>query len=117
MQALTTLNDPAYVEAAQALARRVQKETKDVPAQIQRLYLIVLSRPATEAESKRLQELYQTELSAFKANPAEAAKLAGDTTKLVDDPKVKPTAEQLEKQAAWTAVCNVVLNLDEALCK
>ncbi len=31
LQALTTLNDPAYVEAAQALARRVQKEAKDVP--------------------------------------------------------------------------------------
>jgi len=117
LQALTTLNDPAYVEAAQALARRVQKEAKDIPAQLQRLFLITLSRPATEAESKRLQELYQSELSMFKAQPAQAAKLAGDTTKLVDDPKAKPTPEQIEKQAAWTAVCNVVLNLDEALCK
>jgi hypothetical protein len=117
LQALTTLNDPVYVEAAQALARRVQKEAKDVPSQIQRLYLIALSRPATEAESKRLQELYQSELETFKKQPTEAAKLAGDATKLVDDPKAKPTPEQLQQQAAWTAVCNVVLNLDETLCK
>ena len=49
LQALVTLNDPVYIEAAQSLARRMDKH-KDIAEAIDFAYRATLSRPATEEE-------------------------------------------------------------------
>jgi mono/diheme cytochrome c family protein len=101
LQALVTLNDPVYVEAAQALARQTlaaEGATADKAAFAFRTALI---RPPTADETARLVDLWNRARSHLATNPAHAAKLSGG-----DGPAVVDLA-------AWTVVCNAVLNLDE----
>jgi len=122
LQALVTLNDPAYVEAAQGLARRMVREAVasgaagDAPRRIaERGFRLVLARRPSAAEIDRLVEL-QAEARADYAAGGEgpAEKMATDplgpvpADLLVDD--VTVTMADL---AAWTVVANVLLNLDE----
>jgi mono/diheme cytochrome c family protein len=104
LQALVTLNDPAFVEAAGALSKRMARSEGDVAAKINRGFRIVLTRPPEGEETARLVSLYQLLKSDF-ADYSQAAE------RLVK-------ASQLEEgDAALIAVANVLLNLDEALMK
>jgi hypothetical protein len=112
LQALVTLNDPVYVEAAQALARRTLKDggTTDA-AKINYAFRLTLTRPPTDEELKRLTALLDKSREKFKANPAQATAMA--TKPLGPLPK---GMEEVEA-AAWTVIGNVLLNLDETLAK
>ncbi|MFP6895754.1 MAG: DUF1553 domain-containing protein [Roseibacillus sp.] len=113
LQALVTLNDPVYVEAAQALARRAVKESadKDPNAIASRILQLALVRPAKPEELAPLTEFYQQAYQTFLADPQSAAALA-------TEPLGKPAdGADLIALAAWTAVANVALNLDEIIQK
>lgn len=100
LQALNTLNDPVFVEAAAGLARRVLERTD-----ADRLEFAVracVCRGPTPEERDRLAALLRLQLENFRSDPQAAAKLAGG-------------AAESEELAAWTVVCNVLLNLDEVL--
>ena len=59
LQALVTLNDPVYVEAAQALARRLVKEGGTATeARASYAFRLCLIRPPSEVELRKLVELY-----------------------------------------------------------
>ena len=110
LQALVTLNDPVYVEAAQALARRMVREGGASAAdRAARGFRLVLSRRPSPAELERLVRLHADSLAGFLADPADAKKMATDplgplpADLSVDEPDL----------AAWTVVANVILNLDE----
>ncbi len=108
LQALTTLNDPVYVEAAQSLARRMIKEGSGDPAgRATRGFRLVLARQPQPVEIERLTMLHQSELEHFRKDVKAAEALIGGAQKDFD------TAEL----AAWTVVANVLLNLDEAMAK
>jgi hypothetical protein len=115
LQALVTLNDPVYVEAAQALARRMVAETPGVAGQpgwgeAQRGFRLVLGRQPSDAELSRLVALYDEALAGFEQAPEDAMAVATDPLgPLPDD-----LANQAPRLAAWTVVANVILNLDEA---
>jgi mono/diheme cytochrome c family protein len=112
LQALTTLNDPSFVEAASALARRLMNESKGtVSAKVTYGFRLCVSRRPTPEESRRLEELYQQELARFKEDPEAAKDLV--TGELGAPPK----NANVEKLAAWTVVANVMLNLDETITK
>jgi hypothetical protein len=111
LQALVTLNDPVYVEAAQALARRMTR-AGGAPADRARHGLrLVLARPPSEEEISRLVRLYEEVRVKLSAEKEKAMKLAtvpiGALTGGEDPVEV----------AAWTVVGNVLLNLDETLMK
>src|SRR5690606_708939 len=110
LQALVTMNDPVYIEAAQALARKVweQKELS-IAAKVEYAVRCCLGRPPTERERERLVELYQSALSQYAAAPEEAVKMATDPLGPL------PEGTPAEELAAWTIVGNVLLNLDEML--
>ncbi len=114
LQALVTLNDPAFVEAAQGLARRVvlfdTKEADDVQI-IQRAFELCTSRMATEAEAQALLDLLATARQHFAEDPAAAKQMSSDPLGALESP-----AQEIEL-AAWTSLCNVLLNLDEVLMK
>jgi hypothetical protein len=112
LQAYVTMNDPVYVEAAQALGRRLIREGGAIAeARIQYGLFLVLGRPATKAETAGLKELYDSELAHFRQNEKDAIKLA--TNPLGALPEGLNTAEA----AAWTVIANVLLNLDGVLVK
>ena len=70
IQALVTLNDPVFVEAAQALARRILTDGgPTVESRAAFGVRIVLSRPPAETESRRLVALYHSARSSVAANP------------------------------------------------
>lgn len=112
LQAFVTLNDPVYVEAAQALARRLLAEGGGTAeARAGWGLRVALGRPATAAEVAEVVQLYQSERAHFEGRPDEATKLASEP--LGPLPPGVPPAEA----AAWTVVGNVLLNLDGVLSK
>jgi hypothetical protein len=111
LQALVTLNDPVFVEAAQALARRIAARPGSSDARAAHGFRLCLSRPPRQDESKRLVDLFETTRRQFAAAPASAAALA--TKPLGPAPKDMNVVDL----AAWTVVANVLLNLDETLAK
>ena len=112
LQALTTLNDPSFVEAAEALARRMMKETQgDAAKRVAYGFRLCVTRPPRADEVKRLVGLYKQELAGFKQDAKAAEKMA---TSELGKPAEKMNFEEL---AAWTVVANVLLNLDETITK
>jgi hypothetical protein len=90
LQALTTLNDPAFVAAAKALADRVLREAGPEPeARAVHVFRLGTARSPSGAELAPLLRFYR----------AQAARHPGDDA------------------AAWTMVASVVLNLDETVTK
>ena len=111
LQALVTLNDPVYVEAAQALARKMAAAGTTTADKASHGFRLCLSRPPAVAELNGLLELYEKTRKRFQADPAKAQDAA--TKPLGEAPKDFGIAEL----AAWTVVGNVLLNLDEMLMK
>jgi hypothetical protein len=111
LQALTLMNDPVYVEAAMAFAKRVLVETPVAgPAdRITHAFRIATARAPDAAELATLSLLLETELSARTADPKAAQEFLG----AFEMPKgVGP-----EEFAAWYAVAAALLNLDETITK
>jgi len=109
LQALTTLNDPVFVEAATGLARRVLAVPGgDETRLIWAVRACVMRRPGAE-ESAVLTKVLAGARQRFGANPADAKRLVGADAASTDKDAVE--------LASWTLVANVLLNLDEVLCK
>jgi mono/diheme cytochrome c family protein len=116
LQALVTLNDPVYQEAAQALAKRILANSAagvEVRPMVESRLIYgtqaVLSRDPTPRELESLRNFYQQTLASYKTKPATGV---GGNNKRVA--AVQPTNGEL---AAWTAVASVLLNLDAALTR
>ncbi len=114
LQALVTLNDPVYVEAAQALARRMRTEGGSTDAERAiRGFRLVLARQPTPAETDLLLTLHSESLADYLQTPEEARKMATEPLGAVMPPTPEPTPADMADLAAWTVVANVILNLDE----
>jgi hypothetical protein len=108
LQALVTMNDPQYVEAARYLAERLMHE----PAgRVEFLARQVLGRAFDAREKLIVDRAYADYLAHYKAHEDEAKKLIQTGA---SQPDAKLPAPEL---AAWTMVANQVLNLDEVLNK
>ena len=111
LQALVTLNDPVYVEAAQAFARKVLLQEGDMRQRITFAFKTALTRVPTEQEYSRIEKLIEKVSMTYSENREEAMQMA--TEPLGDLPG---TIDVIDA-ATWTVVANVVLNLDEILMK
>jgi hypothetical protein len=112
LQALVTMNDPVYVEACQALARRIVAEG-GATVRDRALYGFrrCLARPPSEAELARLVSLYEESKKRYGADAKRALSMATEPLG-----PVPPGADPAEL-AAWTVVGNVLINLDEMFLK
>jgi hypothetical protein len=112
LQAFVTLNDPVYVEAAQALARRIVAEggasLEDRAAFALRL---ALARPAEKPQIEQLASLYRDARASYDQDPQSAELIVSDPLGPL------PSGWDARELAAWTVVANVVLNLDGLLTK
>ncbi|MFZ4764599.1 MAG: PSD1 and planctomycete cytochrome C domain-containing protein [Roseimicrobium sp.] len=86
LQALTLLNDQMFLEAAQAMAKKVIAESHSDDDRLQNLFRRCVTRPPAAEEMALLKTFLQ-----------------------------KQRDKNLEGEALWTAVCRAVLNLDEAV--
>ena len=111
LHALTTLNDPTWVEAARALAERIMKASTDVDNRLSRAFRLVMCRAPTEFDLKVLRRSHETQAAIY-AKDAEAAK----SLLAVGASKRDETLDPAE-HAALTAVCLAIFNLDEALTR
>jgi hypothetical protein len=113
LQALTTLNEPLFVESARALAAETLARSDSPDAdRLTFAFRRAVTRPPTENEVDVLTKLLADARERFsKAEAAEQATgLAGDATS-----ETEPIAAP--ERAAWTIVSRVILNLDEAITK
>jgi len=112
LQALAALNDPAFLEAARALAQRVMLEGGASPErQVEFAFRVCLARSPSKAEHRRLLAFYQEQLRGFQLDPGAAETL------LQAGGGERPAQLETSRWAAWMMVANVLLNLDEALTK
>lgn len=112
LQALVTLNDPGFVECAQALARRILAEGGDSDDERLAWALkLATGRPAEPAQVETLKTLLVDERKAQARDPKAATALATDPLGPL------PDGVGAVEAAAWTVVANVLLNLDAVLVK
>ena len=112
LQAFVTLNDPIYVEAAQALGRRLITEGGATPEERVRFGLrLCLCAEPTERQIATLVGLHASEHAHFAAQPEQA--LSASTNPLGPLPDGVDAAEA----AAWTMVASALLNMDPFLVR
>ena len=112
LQALVLLNDPGFVEAARVMAQRIVTSGGSSPSErLDYAFKLCTSRTPQPAEAQVLLEIYETQLARFKQDPAAAKQL----TAIGESPL--PANLDPAEVAAWTAVGNVLLNLDETITK
>jgi hypothetical protein len=112
LQALTTLNEKTFVQAAQALALRVLKEGgADDRARATFAFRLCTARPPTASELNSLLRFWQEEYAQFENDTATAIKVA------LPDPAKPPPELNLHKVAAWAMLSRAILNLDETVTR
>ena len=111
-QALVTLNDVQFVEAARTLAQKALKDG-GVTAAGREDYIVrrLLSRPLTMQEQTIVTQNMIDLGTFYHAHPKDAKDLV-----MVGESKPDP-ALQPEQLAAWTMLVNQLMNLDEVLNK
>ena len=111
LQALVTLNDPVYIEAAQALARRMVAAGETSQQRIKFGFHESLTRDPTTKEVDRLTKLVEIAMAEFQNDAKQATLMA------VEPLGELPAGADAAEMAAWTVVGNVILNLDEMFLK
>jgi cytochrome c553 len=112
LQALVTLNDPQFVEAARHLAQLVLVHGGDsVVGRLDYLAKRLLCRPLDAAELPVVQASLADLSAHYKANAEDARQLLA-----VGESQPDPSLDVAEL-AAWTMLANQMMNLDEVLCK
>jgi hypothetical protein len=101
------MNDPQFIEAARNLAQKALA-TKDPLAYIAER---VLCRPLKDKEQPIVQASLTDLRKHYTANAADAEALLKVGESPVDAKLYKP------ELAAWTMICNQLMNLDEVLNK
>jgi hypothetical protein len=92
LQALTSLNDPYFFDAARAMAKRMISEGGTTVAdRVTYGFYLTLSRPPSQSELDGIISFYNQQLKKYRDNAAELS--------------------------AWTMVANVLLNMDETISK
>ena len=112
LQALTLMNEVSFIEAARCVAERAMREGGRTPAQrAEWAFRAVAARGPKSVELAVLLNGFRDHLAAFRSDRQAAKELAnaGDS---------KPNASlDVAELAAWTAIANLLLNLDEVVTR
>ena len=111
MQALVSMNDPQFFEAARKLAERAIKQSGDPTERMEFMAETLLSRPLGQAELARFLKSKERFATHYQANLEDAKQVLTNGEALAD-----PALEPVEI-ATWAMVANQFLNLDETLTK
>ena len=106
LQALTTLNDSAYIDAARNFAYRMQSAAGDVTTQISKGFEMATYQHINERSLAALTGLYNKALAQFNKNPEKICEMTGGMGRHTN-----------AATAALIVVANAMLNLDEVVTK
>ncbi len=111
LHALTTLNDPTWVEASRVLAERSMHAAGDLDGRLTHLFRRVLARRPTSEDLASLRRTHDRQLALYRADIDAARQLVavGESPR---DERLDPA-----EHAALASVCLAVFNLDEALTR
>ncbi|MBA4015680.1 MAG: hypothetical protein C0483_00685 [Pirellula sp.] len=117
LQALTLLNDPVYVEAAGALARRITSEapSADEVGRVEYGFRLAAGRKPSNEEKDVLLQVLRQERPRYQGDLAVTKKLLAAAH--LDQAKPAMNAEAAAEWAAWYHVAEILLNLDETITK
>jgi hypothetical protein len=111
LHALTTLNDPTWVEAGRLLAERSIKSSSNLDARLTFAFRQVVGRPITPADLDGLRRAYERQAAIYRNDPDAAKSL------LTVGASKRDETLDLTEYAAMSAVCRLILNLDEAITR
>ena len=111
LHALTTMNDPTWVEASRVLAEKAMASSPDIDVRLAFAFRRVLGRRPTDYDMTALRRMHARQLAAFRAD-AEAAKQLVSVGESSRDESL-----DLAEHAALSSVCLGIFNLDEALTR
>lgn len=131
LQALVTLNDTVYIEAARALARRMVREGGPaLDAQLRTGYQLAMGKAPQPGTLRVLQQLYRNAQQHYQERPTEAAEMLADSAALANRRPAKRRREvpvvpvgrmnlstTQTQLASLTVVANAIMNLDEFITK
>ena len=111
LQALNLMNDVTFVEAARVLAERVMKKETNSDLRLALAWRLAAARPPSPAELKILQAALAQHHAHYRQDRKAALKLVSTGE--------APRDQTLDvaEHAAFAAVCNLILNLDEVITK
>jgi hypothetical protein len=107
LQALALLNDTVFVEAAQALGKRIAERPGTVEQKSAYLFRRCVTRPPTKEETAALAVFYAAQKTRLEKKELDAATLSGAPS----------TESDVVERATWTTMARSLLNLDEAIVK
>jgi hypothetical protein len=106
LQALVTLNDPVFFEAARGLAQRILHEGgESTESRLNYGIRLCLGRNATALEIERLLAFADQQMDQFTVNCQAAERIVGSDGGRAD-------SDDPVHLALWTIIANVLLNLD-----
>ncbi len=111
LHALTTLNDPTWVEASRVLAQKVMGEKEALDERLQYAFRLITAGRPSSLNLEILVDIYEEQLEVFMENPKEAKQLLS-----VGESK-RDEQLSLAEHAALTTTCLGILNLDQALSR
>ncbi|MCW3088177.1 MAG: hypothetical protein JWQ78_1563, partial [Sediminibacterium sp.] len=107
LQALTTLNDSVYTEAAQHFAWQIQSVAgKDPAQQISKGYEMAMYHPISNEKRKVFEKLYGVALKRFRFDEGKMCEIAGNKKE-----------NQTPETAALIVVAGAMMNSDEFITK
>ena len=114
LQALTLLNDEAFVESAKSLAAAIDSyQANTIDEKIAFGFRRCVARNPHAAETSVIREIYTNEVNRLKDQTGASSKIIGEFQ--LPSGIERPT--DLDSWAAWFCVSNVLLNLDETITK
>jgi hypothetical protein len=108
LQALTLLNDTAFMECAQALGAMAANTKGNDATRAELLFRRCVTRPPSGDEKDKLVRFYQAQLARFNQGELKSADLLNADCDCAENPN---------EEAAWTALARALLNLDETISK
>jgi hypothetical protein len=111
MQALVTLNDVQFVEAARHLAQRLILSETDFNARLDLGFMLCTAHPATPLAREVMLDTFIAQLAVFQADPGAALALLGVGESARDE------SLDAAQHATWTVLASMLLNLDETLTR
>ena len=111
MQALVTLNDVQFVEAARHMAQRLILSETDFNSRLDLAFMLCTAHPATPLAREVMLETFNAQLAVFKADKDAALALLGMGESARDE------SLDAAEHATWTVLASMILNLDETLTR